>query len=363
MPSRSSVWSEQTLVCSSVREAFRQQARACDDLGSPFTAWLCRELGERLMSDTAIGARVLSWPGDPSNRADSVPLRLCGALHALALSGRRDGLSAAYVNPAPDPELWSEIEAALKAEAAFLLSMLDSPPQTNEVARTAMVYPAFCLAAERFALPVELLEVGASAGLNLNCDLFRYRVGSWEGGDAASPLLLAPESLGKTPDIPDPKIVAREGCDLRPFALADAAAERRLLAYVWPDQPERLARMRAAIAIARDRPPRVERADAVEWLAARLSAPRERRLRIVYSTVAWQYLEDEARTRGEKLIDAAGRKSGREAPLAWVRFESDGRTPGAALTLDCWDGRGRRSFALGRGDFHGRWIDWRPTGP
>ena len=344
-----------------VREAFREQARACDELGSPFTVWLCRELGERLSTDTAVGARVLSWPGDASYRSDSLPLRLCGALHALALSGRRDGLSAAYADPAPDPALWSEIEAALKAEPAFLLSMLDSAPQTNEVARSAMVYPAFCLAAERSGLPVELLEVGASAGLNLNCHLFRYRIGTWEAGDATSPLLLAPESRGETPVVSDPKMVSRAGCDLRPFVLTDAAAERRLLAYIWPDQPERLARMRAAIAIARRNPPPMERADAVEWLTGRLATPAEGRLRIVYSTIAWQYLDQGARARGEAVIEAAGRRAGRDAPVAWVRFESDGNASGAALTLDRWDERGdRRSFALGRGDFHGRWIDWRP---
>lgn len=346
-----------------VREAFRDQAKACDDLGSPFTAWLCRELSERLTPDTAVGRRVLSWPGEASFRGDNVPLRLCGALHALALSGHRAGLARAYALPFAGPETWAEVAAALDAELEFVLRTLDGPPQTNEVARSAMIYPAFGLVAGWTGLPLELLEVGASAGLNLNCDAFRYRIGAWQGGDPASPVALAPESRGESPTGPEPVVVARAGCDLRPFALADVAAERRLLSYVWPDQPARLERMRAAIEVARRRPPQVEQADAVDWLAARLSIPAAGRARVVYSTVAWQYLDPAARAAGEQVLEDAGARASASAPLAWVRFEADGAGPGAGLTLDLWDGGVRRHFDLGRGDFHGRWIDWRAAAP
>lgn len=286
-----------------------------------------------------------------------------GALHALALSRHREGLAQVYAQPVPSPATWAEVAAALTAEEDFILATLESPPQTNEVARAAMIYPAFALAAELTRLPVELMEVGAAAGLNLNCDAFGYRIGAWSGGDAHSAVQLAPESRGGTPSAPDPVVLSRAGCDLRPFALDDAVAERRLLSYVWPDQPKRLARMRAAIALARERPPGIERADAVDWLRARLATPAEGRVRIVYSTVAWQYLPEPARAEGERIVAASGARATPRAPLAWVRFEGDGGGPGAALTLDLWDGGAGRRIDLGRGDFHGRWIDWQAPGP
>jgi len=76
----------------------------------------------------------------------------------------------------------------------------------------------------------------------------------------------------------------------------------------------------------------------------------------VFSTIAWQYLPPDRRGRGEELIRAAGGRAGEAAPLAWVRFEADGKEPGAALTLDLWPPGGRRLLA--RGDFHGRWVEW-----
>jgi hypothetical protein len=343
-----------------VRAAFAFQSESCGKLGSPFMAWLCRALGERLTPDGEVGHRVLAWQGDPSSFGDSVPLRLCGGLHALALSGRRPGLTRVYGVSPPDAGTWDEIAAALGEEAPRLSLALDSAPQTNEVARAAVVYPAFAAIAAHVGRPLELLEVGASAGLNLNCDRFAYAIGTWRGGDPGSGVRLAPAPRGRAPTAGDPVIEARSGCDLRPCDLSDPGAVDRLLSYVWPDQPERLARMRAAISIARAAPPQVDRADAVAWLRSRLADAPEGRARVVYSTIAWQYLTPAAQAEGEALMAAAGASATPKAPLAWVRFEADDAGPGAGLRLDLWDGaRPRQTIALGRGDFHGRWVDWR----
>jgi hypothetical protein len=81
---------------SAVRDAFRRQAEVCADMGSPFTARLCALAAERLAPGGPVPDRVLDWPGDPSGRADALPLRLAGALHALVLEGRDPALAAAY---------------------------------------------------------------------------------------------------------------------------------------------------------------------------------------------------------------------------------------------------------------------------
>lgn len=126
------------MTAANVRAAFRDQARSCAALGSPLTARLLDGLAEGLSCDTATGARTLDWPGDASSRGASVALRLAGGVHALVLSGRDDGLARAYDAGAP-------VVAALEAIArhdAFLHDWLDSPPQTNEVRRSAALIAA-----------------------------------------------------------------------------------------------------------------------------------------------------------------------------------------------------------------------------
>ncbi|TAG24601.1 MAG: DUF2332 family protein, partial [Rhodobacterales bacterium] len=76
-----------------VRAAFRQQAQACADLGSPLMARLMAGLAEALVPGDPVSDAVLGWAGDPRSGADSVPLRLAGGLHALVLSGQDPDLS------------------------------------------------------------------------------------------------------------------------------------------------------------------------------------------------------------------------------------------------------------------------------
>src|SRR5262245_45668055 len=98
-----------------VREAFHLQARYCSDLGSAFTALLCDVLAERLQPCTVVGEKVLSWQGKPDAMNDSVPLRLAGGLHALAMSKKEPALTALYPpNPLPDADsLWTAVEDVL----------------------------------------------------------------------------------------------------------------------------------------------------------------------------------------------------------------------------------------------------------
>ena len=145
----------------------------------------------------------------------------------------------------------------------------------------------------------------------------------------------------------------RAGCDLAPLDPREPADLLRLRSYLWPDQPHRRALTDAAAAVASTR---VERADAVDWLRRRLTEPRPGRLHLIFHTVAWQYLPPRARAEGDALIDAAGGRATREAPLARLGMEADGGGPDAALTLTTWPGGATE--ALGRVDFHGRRVAW-----
>lgn len=340
----------------SVAGAFRGQAEACAGLGSPFMARLLALMAARLRPEGPVGARIFSWPGDMSARGDAVPLRLAAGLHALALEGRDAGVAAAWADPGAldDAALWAVVAAALETHAAVLCDWLERAPQTNEVGRSAVLIAA---AHWLGGGPMVVSELGAAVGLNLLFDRWRLETPAGGLGPAEAAVTLAPRWEGAAPPAAaPPAVVDRAGVDLHP---RDPVADRlRLLAYVWPDQAGRLARMSAALAEAARQPPPVAQADAVEWLAGRLAGAFPGALHLVVHTVAWQYFPPAAQARGEALLAAAGAAATAGAPLARLAMEADGQGPGAGVTLTLWPGGER--VALGRADFHGRWLRWAP---
>jgi hypothetical protein len=339
---------------SGVREAFRAQSRACAGLGSPFMGRLMALCAERLAPGTAVADRVLDWPGDVGPSADSVPLRLAGALHGLVLDGSNAGLTAVYPPAeAPDDVLWAAVAAAIARHEARLLRWLDSPPQTNEVRRSAALLAAASRIAGRFRLPFALSELGASAGLNLSFDRFALDAGGVRIGAAESPVRLAPEWRGAAPTSHPVRVTDRAGVDLNPLDPQAPGDRLRLLAYLWPDQPERLRLTEAALPMAGTRP---DRGDAAEWLAARLAVPRPGQVHMVYHTIAWQYFPPQTQARCRTALETAGARATTEAPMAHVGMEADGTPGSAALTATLWPGG--ETLNLARVDFHGRWVAW-----
>lgn len=341
-----------------VREAFERQARSCEALGSPFTARLCRLAAARLDASDRVGAVMLAWPGDATSSGDSLPLRWVGALHALVLSSRDAALQAAYPpHDVADDDLWKAITAAKRRHAPFILERLKSAPQTNEIRRSAVLLPGFLTIAARFGLPLDLAEIGASAGLNLQWDKYHYTLGGIRWGDPTSSVRLTPDWQGPNPPLAGIRVRDRLGCDLNPLDPTSPEDRLRLMSYVWADQADRMERLNAALAIAAPAPPHVERADALSWLPRVLARPAEGAVRVLYHSIAWQYLPPDDQAKGEAIIAEAGSRATPEAPLARLAMEADDKTDGAAISLQCWPGGERQE--LGRADFHGRWVKWK----
>lgn len=345
------------------RQACRSQAVITQRMGSPFTARLLRLLAERLRPDTDVGRRLLDWPGDLSSEGDAVPLRMTGALHALALENTAELAPLYPPNPMPqNDQLWDAITAVLHRYPARLNALLDTAPQTNEVARSAVLIALGQWLADHYNLPLVLSELGASAGLNLNWD----RYGLWAGDRYCGPpqphLTLTPEWKGPPPPQAQPQITDRRGVDLNPLNQTLAEHRLRLRAYVWPDQRDRLDRMRKAQEIAQAP---VDQGDAAQWLGPRLATPRPGTCHLIFHTVAWQYFPQDIRAKCQAQIEAAGARATADAPLAWFGMEVDDESPGAGLSLRLWPGIGPQNTSagekidMGRADFHGRWVDWR----
>ncbi len=145
----------------------------------------------------------------------------------------------------------------------------------------------------------------------------------------------------------------RCGVDLNPLDPHNAEDALRLRAYLWADQAHRVALTDAAIAL---NSATVDRGDAVDWLEQRLTGAPRGQMHLI--TVAWCISAWNGRRPGKALIEAAGARATLDDPVAWLRMEADGATPGASVTARLWPGD--HALTFGRADFHDRWVDWSP---
>jgi hypothetical protein len=345
---------------------FHQQALGCDKLGSPMYARLLARAGDDIARGGLLAEALAGHERDPGPSA--LALRLAGAVHRIVLEGRAPALAAYYpsVGGAGDVDrAWPEFLKTVTDQLVDVRALLASPPQTNEVGRGAVLFGELLALCAVHPLPVRLLEIGASAGLNLRVDAFRYELA--DGlvlGDPDSPVVLrrpwTPGTRWPPTDVAL-RIVERIGCDPDPADPLTDEGRLRLTSYVWPDQLERLARLRGAFDVAARVPAVVERAGAAEFLARHLAEPLPGVLTVVWHSVVWQYLDASERTMVEDVLRATAARASEDAPLAHVAFEPQLATPDRRFAFLCtatvWPGGQARVVAEGQG--HGPPVDWR----
>lgn len=334
----------------SVRSAFLAQAGFCDSMDAPLTGRVAAGLAAALDDTTETGRRVLAWRGNPIE--DALPLRLVGGLRALALRDDAPALATLF-EEGGDPV--ATLRAALRDHDAALLPWLDGPPQTNEPGRSAALMLGLMLAARTFGHPLDVLEIGSSAGLNLLIGRYAYDLGGTRVGNP-SPVTLRPEWRGPPPDPVAVTIASTRGVDIAPLDLTDPADADRLRAYVWADHLDRYERLDAAIAMFAADPPLLEQGDAADWVEARLCEPQPaNHTRVLMHSVVWQYLGPERQRRIAAALDAAGARATPDRPLAWVRLEPDRDLARHQVHATLWPGDQTHHLAMSHP--HGRWIE------
>ena len=249
----------------------------------------------------------------------------------------------------PDPR---EFHAALMAhQDAVRAEMVRRRTQTNEPARCAVLLPALA----QLAGPLALLEVGASAGLCLLPDRYGY---AYTGVTPFGAEPVFPCNANAATRVPArlPDIVWRGGVDLNPLDVCNDDDMAWLEMLVWPDQPDRAARLHAAIAVARKDPPRIVAGDLLTALPALAAeAPKDATL-VVFHTAVLAYVADAA--------DRAGfARTVRDLGAVWISNEAPFVFPGIAARLCGPVRRGPMLLAVDGEpvawtDPHGAWIDW-----
>jgi hypothetical protein len=204
------------------------------------------------------------------------PLMLLAAIHRMVLEGQLPEAARFYPSMGGQADvnaLWPHL---LKAVPHAVLPVC---VQTNEVERSRALLPGFLEIVRQTALPLRLLEIGASAGLNLRWDYF--------------PFLDVPDTV---------RVVERRGCDLNPIDPTLDESRAAMLCFVWPDQTDRLHKLTEAIEIAHRVPAPVDRCDAVDWLRTQLADSRPGVTTVVFHSVVMPYLSEEGRENVRRMI-------------------------------------------------------------
>jgi hypothetical protein len=217
--------------------ALRTQAAACAELGSPMYAELLRRSADDVEAGGPVARVLAGHEHDPGPSA--LGLRLLGSVHRLVLERRAGALAAYYPSVGGTWKAeggWRAFTALLAEQPDAVREWLDRAPQTNEVGRAPVLYGGLLHLARD--LPLRLLEIGASAGLNLRVDRFAYLDEDGRRfGAATDDLVLTEAWRGRRLEPwPGMRIVERLGSDLAPVDPASNDGRMLLTAYVWPDQ-------------------------------------------------------------------------------------------------------------------------------
>jgi hypothetical protein len=333
----------------------RWQAEWCDRLGSPLYGELLRRAGDDAEEGGIVAEVLAGHEDDPLE--SMLQLRFMGAVHRLALAGRAPELAAVYPSCGGNGSVraaWPAFRATVTGNLEELDGLVRRPVQTNEVGRSRALVLGFLLLASETGLPLRLMELGSSAGLNLRWDAFRYSSGGFEFGDAGSPVQFLDYADGPLPSLPGRVgIVERSGCDEAPVALDDDG-RLTLRSYLWADQLDRLRALDGALEVAAGIPVSLERSGAADWISQRLAAPAEGVCTVVFHSIVMQYVDAAERDRIGELIAAAGARATDRAPIARLSLEPGGEL--AELRLAVWPGGEER--VLAHAGYHGEPVRW-----
>lgn len=356
-----------------IRDHFRFFAANLPDLP------LYRRLSLGIAEDPEVASLLLA-----AEAGQARPVLLLAAAHLLVLEQPDVAVARWYGSVTASEELASgdpypAFRSLCLDHAVELREVIATHrTQTNEVNRVTLLAPMFATCTRDVPeQPLSVVELGSSAGLLLGLERYRSEVAGAVSGDPNSPVHLSGTLRGtSTPPRwaypPVPAVTERVGIDQVPIALTDPQSVRWLEACLWPDQPWRIDRFRAAVDLLAPDPPRLVTGDLIDALPEVVATLRPDTHLVVFHGWALTYVE---RSRRPELAAVLGRMAADGRPVSWLSAEAprcvpeivppvppiDGEalTPETVLGLRAWrDGRELPPRALGWGHAHGSWLSW-----
>jgi len=301
-----------------------------------------------------------------------LPVLLFASVHALVLAEPDLELGAFY------PSVRGGIARPDGAFNAFRSLCLDRQhdierlvttrvTQTNEIGRCRLFLPALSQLEPGLG-PLSLVDVGASAGLNLFLDHYRYSFTADHHVGPPTGVELVGEFRGgaQPTQISIPDITGRLGIDRFPVDLSDADERTWLRACIWPEQAQRLRRLDAAIEVALSMPPTIRAGDATAELASAIDTALHVGHPVVMNSWVLNYLSASER----KAYFAELNRLGQRHDLTWVFAESPDlcsdvpfpahpiRPQLTLLMLVTWRDGERSVRHLADCHPHGEWLHW-----
>lgn len=341
-------------------EMFQIQAAACQTLGSPFYGVLLQRIAKDILSDGPSAAVLAGHEDDPGPSA--LALRLMGAVHNLVLTGGAPDLAAHFPSVGGDGDpvaTWPPLRDLFREHPLELAAGLHHPPQTNEPGRAAALFGGLLHVAGPDPLPVRLFEIGTSGGLNLRADRFCYRSADGHRWGPLSPVDLDPAWHTLPVSAPGHiHVVERRGADLAPIDPTTPAGAARLTSFVWPDQAERLRRLRGALLVAGQYPVQLDTIAAADFVDG--IEPVDGHLTVLWHSVMLQYVDAAEKVRLADRINQIGAAATDLAPFAHISFEPRRLTADGVrrylVTAETWPG-GTHTI-LGEAPAHGMPVRW-----
>ena len=242
-------------------------------------------------------------------RSAMIQFRLLAGVFRLVLTGEAPELIRFYPclgGTEPASRAWPVMRAVIAAHTDEIHAGLAVAPQTNEVGRSAALLAGiFDLVAASGVRHIRLLELGASAGLNLLLDQYAFRADSWHFGPSDSKVQFADAIVGEV----QPgsfEITARAGCDPNPVDATTVDGRLLLTSFVWPFDLDRHKRLGAAIEIAASHPARVDKASASEWLPHALAVAELDTLTVVWHSITQMYWSADELAAVETILASGG---------------------------------------------------------
>jgi hypothetical protein len=221
---------------------------------------------------------------------------------------------------------------------ALLGLLRERSTQTNEIRRCVALRLGLAHVQRTWPGPCAVVEVGASAGLNLQFDRCRYRLNGVELPSALdSPVSISCEVRGQARKTqlfgPLPEVTSRLGIDRSPVDLSDADARAWLEAFIWPEDVEGLIALRRAVDLALTTPAAaVARGDATRDVARIIAELPGSEPVAVFTATLLTYLSPGQSAAFVAQLDEAAKRR----PIAWIFAEAPGllaRTTGLCIPV------------------------------